>query len=219
MSKFIPITPTSLNTMKTCPKQFEAKYITKEVEFKETPATIWGNEVHKAMELNLKDNTPLPPTMAFLLPWVERFKATDGELYSETKLAVDSHNNPTDWYNRYLGGIVDVMIVNKEKGTAFIGDLKTGKYKPDETQLTILIKCAFATFPEVTKINASLFYPHINQVMPMKARRDTFEPVTLMRDIRNNEAELEAGTFMPRPNGLCRQWCDVFSCPHNGRNK
>lgn len=38
--KFIPITPSTLNTMNTCPRQFEAKYVTKEVEFKESEHII-----------------------------------------------------------------------------------------------------------------------------------------------------------------------------------
>ena len=48
----------SLTNFETCPRQFKLLKIDKVVPFKETEAIRHGNEVHKALELRLKDKTP-----------------------------------------------------------------------------------------------------------------------------------------------------------------
>ena len=32
------------------------------------------------------------------------------------------------------------------------------------------------------------------------------------------EAAYDNDVWNPKPSGLCRQWCQVVECPHNGRN-
>ena len=54
----------SLSNFEQCPKQFKLIKIDKVVPFKETDAIRHGNEVHKALELRLKDKTPLPTKYA-----------------------------------------------------------------------------------------------------------------------------------------------------------
>ena len=41
---------TSMSCFATCPRQYEAKYVTKEVKFEQGEAAAWGDEVHKALE-------------------------------------------------------------------------------------------------------------------------------------------------------------------------
>lgn len=221
MTKFIPITPTTLSALQTCPKQFEAKYITKEVTFQETQATIWGNKCHKAMEDALTLDIPIPSEMAFLTPWVDKLKKAEGTLLAETKLAIDKAGNPSDWFSRYLGGIADVVVVNQDR--AFIGDLKTGKFRGDPQQLTILTKCILANYPEVDKVNATLFYPHLDRLASFKTTRATFptspQNEALEVELIRYEKVLEKGEFKPKPSGLCSKWCDVMSCEHNGKNR
>lgn len=215
MAKFIPISPTSLSTMNTCPRQFEAKYITKEVVFKETPATIWGNRAHKALEDGIKSGATPPAEFSFLQPYIAKFRSFDGIVMSETELAIDRDGNPCSWRDRYLGGRADVVTI---KGShAFIGDLKTGKFKADNLQLSVLTKCLFANYPQVRTVTASLFYPHEHRLHTVNSKRDTVKYTELEADIAHYEAVLEQDKFLPKPNGLCRAWCDVTSCPHNGR--
>lgn len=221
MKKIIPITPTSLNTMMTCPRQFEAKYVTKEVKFQETAATIWGNRLHKAMEDNIKRGTAFSDEAMSLKPWVDAFKAKaqaeNAQLLSETKLAIDPEGNPTSWRDRYIGGIADVVILGEKQ--AFIGDLKTGKKRDDPTQLTILAKCLYATYPKIERINAALFYPHLPDFIRFTTKRTTFDDTTLMAQIKEYIRIQEEYDYKPKPSGLCGKWCDVVSCQFNGRNK
>ena len=32
------------------------------------------------------------------------------------------------------------------------------------------------------------------------------------------ESAFENDTWNPNPSGLCKAWCPVLECPHNGRN-
>ncbi len=45
----VPASPTSLGTFLTCPRQFQAKYITKEVVFQPTEASLFGDRGHKGL--------------------------------------------------------------------------------------------------------------------------------------------------------------------------
>lgn len=38
------ISPTKLQTFKTCPYQYYAKYVSKEVKFADTPHTVFGTD-------------------------------------------------------------------------------------------------------------------------------------------------------------------------------
>ena len=58
--KLMPQSPTSVSTFNTCPKQYQAKYITKEVTFQPTEATERGTRWHKQLEDRLRDKLALP---------------------------------------------------------------------------------------------------------------------------------------------------------------
>ena len=50
----------ALDTFKTCPRQYEAKYVSKSVQEEKSEQMLWGERVHKAFELRQLDGTPLP---------------------------------------------------------------------------------------------------------------------------------------------------------------
>ena len=59
--------PTSLQTFLTCPKQYHAKYITKEVKFEQNDHATFGDLVHKSIENYLKHQEPLPTILLALV--------------------------------------------------------------------------------------------------------------------------------------------------------
>ena len=79
--------PTSLQTFLTCPKQYHAKYITKEVKFEQNDHATFGDLVHKSIENYLKHQEPLPTILHDLQPTLDKM----GQVLfgAETKLAVD----------------------------------------------------------------------------------------------------------------------------------
>lgn len=213
--KFIPITPSTLNVMTTCPRQFEAKYVTKEVEFKESEQIIWGNKVHKAFENRIALKTELPEEMEALEPWAQSFEALGGKIMAEVNLAITEDGQPTSWRDRYMGARADLVVIKGD--VAFVGDLKTGKLRKEDTQLNILTTCLYGVHPQVKQITAALFYPFIDELYGFTTRRETFTTPKLDADIARYKQILEDDAFTPTPNGLCRGWCDVMSCEFNGR--
>lgn len=216
---FIPITQTTLSTMQLCPRQYEAKYILKTLPYEPSAAAEEGQRAHKALEEALTLGAPMPPEFQYLTPYANTFLGQGGTVRAETKFAIDHAGNPSDWYARHMGGIADVVVLKGDH--AFVGDLKTGKFNQDRQQLTILTKCLLANYPHVNRVSAALFFPKVGKLFGFKVTREAFthtsDAKALEREVKIYERVLDAGEFKPKPNGLCKQWCGVLTCEHNGR--
>ncbi len=109
----------SLQVFDTCPRQYEAKYITKDVPYVQSPAAKRGDDVHHALEGYLKSGgmTRLPADMAAYTKyadWVlDRADKGGGTVLAERMLAVDADLNPVAYKSRsrWMGGKIDVSIV------------------------------------------------------------------------------------------------------------
>ena len=229
MAKLFRITPTSLNTMITCPRQFEAKYITREVKFQQTEATIFGTLVHESIEAHLRHGTPLVPEAEFCAPfveWVKRLAAAPGaELLIEHKMgnaAPWDPNNPhapRSWKDAGYGGIADVVVIDHAAKRVFIIDWKTGKKaKDDPTQAHILAMCAASQPGWYRDVTTHWVFVKPQQVVSHRFNMQTLHPVHATEvALWNWRDAVVKNEFQPTPNGLCKQWCDVVSCPFNGR--
>ena len=63
----------------TCPRKYEGTYVTKEVPYTETEATIYGTELHKAAEDYIGEGTPLNSKFAWLQATLDRLNAIPGD--------------------------------------------------------------------------------------------------------------------------------------------
>lgn len=212
---FVPASPTSLGTYLTCPRQFQAKYITKEVVFQPTAASEHGDRGHKALEARLKFGTPLPEEFEDVEPFAAAIESRDGDLYLEQRLPWTRDGRACTWRDRYAGGIADWLLVAGDR--AWLGDYKFGKYKTDPLQLHILILGVFAHFPDVQHVTAALIFMRTGQLFEIEAGREDVTLRTVAADMARYEAAQESGAYPPRPNGLCRQWCQVRNCVFHGR--
>ena len=66
----------ALTAFETCPRRFELTRVTRQVKEPQTEATIWGNEVHKALELFAKDGKPLPKNLKSMRDTLRRYSLT-----------------------------------------------------------------------------------------------------------------------------------------------
>lgn len=206
--------PTSLQTFLTCPKQYHAKYVTKEVKFKQNAYAIFGDLVHKSIEDYLKDNTPLPSILEPMKPFLD--KMLHCFVGAETKLAVDKEGNAVDFFDKaaYQRCIVDAIVGNPDDYIICI-DWKTGKKRDAQTQHDFIKKCAKAKFPNA-KITTFFIYLFMGE---SDRQEYNGEPLSSLGDKMNQLVGAYAtDTFQPRPSGLCKKWCDVLSCPYNGKN-
>lgn len=209
--------PTSLQTFLTCPKQYHAKYITKEVKFQQNPHAEFGDLVHKSIENFLMHGEELPELLKPVQPNLEQMKKV---LYgAETKLAVTKEGKPCTFFdkNAYQRCIVDAILTSADKRTIICIDWKTGKHRDAQTQHDFIKKCASAHFPEAQEVVTLFVY-----LMQGTSDRQVYKPgsplIELDRDMNKLAGAYAVQSFPPEPSGLCKKWCDVLSCPHNGRS-
>lgn len=222
-SNTIAISHTSLSTYQTCPKQYHAKYITKEVKFQQTEATIYGNRMHEAMEHRLRNKTPLPEEFASLEGVAATVEHMKGNLMVEMELAITRDLTPTQFFAKdvWLRGKADVMVFDTETGALRIFDWKTGKPKKEMQQLKIMALAAFYSLKYVKKIRVAFVYTKTGDV---DAQDFTAEQIPeIVAEVQQETNRLEKAhdnnLFPPQPNGLCKNWCQVTSCQFAGKGR
>lgn len=233
--KLMPQSPTSVSTFNTCPKQYQAKYITKEVKFQPTEATERGTRWHKQLEDRLRDKLSLPEETAQFEPLIKRLEMMKGDKLPETKLAITEDFKPCDYKQRWYGGTADVIVLNHEEKKAVIFDYKTGKVKDNEDfrkQLTTYALMAFIAYPHITQIRVAYIFLDAMEYSPVEKgkkgltfyRKDIEEMKSdLAFNIEKIARATERNEWLPNPGGLCRPnkptvnggqpWCQVKSCP------
>lgn len=207
--------PTSLQTFLTCPRQYEAKYITKEVVFEPNEHSKFGDLVHKSLEYYLKYREPLPSLLAPLMPTLDRMLPI--LVGVEMKLGVDFERRATSFYddNAYQRCVVDAIVGDPERHVVCI-DWKTGKKRDARVQHDFIKRCVKAKYPEarITTLFVYLFEGTSD-------RQEYYGGQLNGMDDSLNElfkAHIRH-EFPPTPSGLCGKWCDVMSCEFNGRRQ
>ena len=127
----------SLSNFEQCPRQYKLLKIDKVVPFKETEAIRHGNEVHKALELRLKDKTPLPAKYAQYESMVAKLDKPG--VFVEAEYALTRNLEPCGWWDKscWVRGKVDAGVKAKDK--VLIVDWKTGKMKPESASSNCLL--------------------------------------------------------------------------------
>lgn len=226
-----PVSPTHLATFRTCPRQYQAKYVTKELPYVETEATRYGIRWHAAIEARLKSKIPLPEEFAGMESLAQSVEEMPGQLYVEEKMAIVRDGRPTTWKGdtTWLRAVLDCVKVNFDERHAVLLDWKTGKYRPnftdkEEEQLLVNSLLIMQVFKNIDTVYASAVFTAARTVWPEsgplvfhKADRDELYG-RFLPTVARLEAAYESNVWNPRPNGLCKEYCGVTSCVHNGKN-
>lgn len=87
--------------------------ISKVVKEPQSEAMTHGNDTHKALELNIRDGTPLPAKYDRYIPIVEAVKATPGVKQAETKFGLTRDLKPTEFFaaDVWVRGVLDLTIL------------------------------------------------------------------------------------------------------------
>lgn len=215
--KFFGQSPSSIGTFDTCPRKYEGSYITREAVWKETEANAYGIRMHTAAEGALIHQQPVPEEFAQLQPVMEQVRQWP-RLFVEKEFAVDAQWKPTEWKYRWLGARIDVASWGDGK-KARVLDWKTGKPRDDYLQLDINAALLLSISGTVERVTAAYLYTRTESLSKrVYLRADLPElRATLAQKIIRIQAAHEAKNFPPQPNGLCRNYCEVFSCEFNGR--
>lgn len=213
----------SLKMYENCPKRYYHQRITKEVSDSGSEATRYGERVHKALEERLLDDNVLSQeTIQYeaLCNSIAKMKEHPdfSELLLEEKLTVTEDFTPTGWWSddAWLRSILDVLVLFKDK--AIVMDWKTGKRRPDFTQLEMFALQVFSHFPHINRVTTSFVWlKDMKQDKRSYCRELSFEmQVDLNGRIDRINKSLENDDFPAKPSGLCRwcpcyEWCDYAS--------
>lgn len=209
----------SLKDFINCPRQFYEIKVAQNFTKSVSEQMLYGTEVHKALEDYVKDGSPLPKNYERYKKFVDPLLTINGERYAEYQMALDQNRKPCsfDASEYWVRGIVDLLIVDNDR--AFIVDYKTGSARnPDPNQLKLMALMAYAHFPSIDTIKASLmFVAHSTLVFEEYKREDqeklwaTFQPT-----LNRLQMAYDNNLWPENPNFLCRKWCPVTTCRFNG---
>jgi len=207
-----------LKNYETCPKRHFHCDIQKDVVEEESEALMYGNAVHKALAERLSKGTPLGEPFKHLEPWAAKLLTNDGNLLVEQKYAIRSDFGPTEFFAKdaWYRGIGDVVKIVGP--VALILDWKTGKVLEDSQQLALMAACVFAHYPDVQKVRSEFVWLKEDATTRADFAREDMPRVwnNLLPRVKSLESAYTSMSFPPKPGNLCRRWCPVKQCPHNG---
>jgi CRISPR/Cas system-associated exonuclease Cas4 (RecB family) len=211
MAKPIAHSYSSISSFETCPKRHYIIKVAKEVTEPPTEALTWGNTVHKALELRLRDGTELPAKLSKYEQYAKKLTAMSGSLLVEEEIALTRDFERVGWWDRaaWLRGKLDVAVVDGTK--AAILDWKTGSRKPDNDQLNLFAGLAFAVLPDVQTVSTGFIWLKEGKFDKRVFTREQTPVIWqdfLPRIERVERAHAE-NKWPAKPSGLCRAYCPV----------
>lgn len=210
----------SLTLFEQCPHKYYRLRVARDIKEPESEAMKFGRQVHMAAEYAIRDGTPVPRAYAFLDPYVERMKATQGTKLTEYKMGLTRDLKPCEFFAKdvWVRGVADLVILRGHKALSW--DWKTGKADyPDTDQLQLMAIMLFRHFPEVKQIGGGLLFVLHKRTVVFNMERETAKPALaawVARAIKLERA-YEGDAWPRKQNFTCKNWCPVMDCPFNGR--
>lgn len=220
MSKVLPWSYSSLTAYENCPFRYCQEKILKVIPRKVYAEANEGVQKHEAIELYLKGEKPMSDIVLRKLVDSTLRDLEHAHFKYEHKLAITKDRQPCEWDdpNCYHRGILDVMYVHPEQSSAYIFDWKNGKVNEYSEQLKANSICVMAHYPHVTTINTQYVWMKFGKVTAAKVFKDFSDSTwaKFVKRVDKLEDALVTDTWPKRPSGLCKKYCPVVSCEHNG---
>lgn len=211
-----------LKDFEGCARRFHEVKVLKRYPFRDTPQTLYGKDVHKAIEDYGKHGTPLPAAFAQYKPVVDAVMSKPGRKMFEHEMGVTNDLRPCGFKDAeaWVRGIADFMSIDDDNLTAWVADWKTGSNKyPDTDQLALMSLMVFVHFPHIRRVNSALMFIVKESMVKHRMERDDADAV--WQRYRERVAKLEAAhehnVWNPTQSGLCKQYCPVLTCEFNGK--
>jgi ATP-dependent exoDNAse (exonuclease V) beta subunit len=211
----------ALSSFETCAKKHYHTRVKKDVKEEESEQMKWGNQVHKALEDRVRDGVALPKGMEKWESLLQRLLDRPGTPIAEQQMCLDKTLAPTTWFakNAWARAIVDFAILDGDKALAL--DWKTGKPKEDHDQMMMFAAFMFHHYPELDRvITGYVWLAYGNRVTTQAYYRSDLPKIwqEFLPRVKRYQIAHDNNDFKPNPSGLCRKWCPVLSCVHNGRS-
>lgn len=209
----------ALDAYNTCPKRYY--HVSIKRDFKEDfgAEADYGSKAHKFFEDYLIRGKALPLDLFHHKRFLDQLKNAPGEQFGEQKLGLTADFAPTGFFDSDIWGRAIIDYLKVKGNTAVIVDHKfTKKIKDDTQQLLIFILFTAAYFPEVKKFHAMFYWAKQKKFTAVQHTREDLPALWngIIPRIRNLEKAQANCEFPPKESGLCKKYCPVTSCPHNG---
>lgn len=204
----------SIKDFQGCPRRFNEVRILKKYKQDETEAMRYGTEVHKAFELFLMEDIPLPAAFKKYQRFVDPLSKVDGKILCEQKMGIRADFTPCGFFDDdvWFRGIPDYLALNEVTGVARVGDFKTGKSSrfADTAQLELMAAMVMIHYPTIKRVKGALLFVVAGDVIVASYER------TQLSDILSKwagyagqiEESLDNAVWNPKPSGLCK-FCPV----------
>jgi hypothetical protein len=210
----LPWSYTGLDKFVTCPKQFYEVKVIKRIKDVQGEDAKWGDRVHKAFELHLRDGVALDPELAKYQSYLDAIKRVKGTMHVELEMALDTSLQPCAYFgpNVWVRGVCDVLHLQGTRALAM--DHKTGKRKVDSKQMKLMALMIFATFAEVQEVKVGFFWLKTSEKDTDKFKRTDISRLWLefMPALQQYKEAFRNDIWQPRQSGLCYGWCPVTTC-------
>jgi hypothetical protein len=211
-----------IKAFETCARQFHDTKVVKLYPREETEQTLYGTNMHEQCELFIKDARPLDDSFKFLQPVLDKLAAMPGRKFPELEMALTEKLEVCDFKadNYWVRGIADLVVVDDDNMTARVFDYKSGSDRyPDTDQLMLMSLMLFKHFPHIKRVSGALLFVLKGTMSKYRVERE--QEHDLWWRWRERVAKLDAAHFHDRwpekSSGLCRKYCPVTGCHHNGR--
>lgn len=221
-------TYSKIKNYETCPSRHWHMDLAKDVKEELSPEMLRGNSLHGAMASRVRSGVKLPVEFRYMEPWAEKLSRVTDPLQIiqvELRLGIGRDLEPKLMMEKgaYIRGVLDYLkLVPSRTPGAFIAhlvDYKTGKPKEDFIQLAINALMVFTHYPDVIKLRADFLWTEYNDTSHETFDRDEMQDVwnELLPRVQAHENACATKNFPVKPGGLCKEYCLVRSCEHNGK--
>lgn len=218
MTKKLAWSYSALTAFETCPHRYWITRVAKTVKEPQTEATMWGNQVHKALEQRMC-GFPLPKSMESYEKFAVSILNKGGRVETEQKIAVNAAFQPTGYFatDVWCRAVTDVTV-EKEK-SMFVGDWKTGKRTENSEQLRLSAAMSFAFKPYIEKVTVAFIWLNDGGLTVDKFVRDDAVGIWqgFLPRVNRLQHAMDTNTWPKNPSGLCKKHCPVTSCEFNGK--
>lgn len=226
MSSVLPWSWTSYNDYNTCPRRFYEVRLAKNFTEPGGEYLEWGKEVHKAFELGIGHNVPMPANMKQWEHIRVQLVNSPGEKYVEQKTAVDANFKACEFFDKggYNRGVDDYVGIHGSKGLSI--DWKTGKKGKFSLQLALSAARLFAKFEQLSVITTAYFWTQTNEWTKAVYHRTDIPGIweAVREGVHQMQWSEENNAWPAKPSGLCKKsrkpgssymGCPVKTCPHS----
>jgi hypothetical protein len=212
----------ALKSFEQCARQYHEVKVLKKHPFRDTPQTLYGKDVHKAIEDYGREGTPIPDAYAQFNDVVDAIMRKPGRKLYEHEMGLRADMTPCGFNDsdRWVRGIADMLIINDDNLTARVVDWKTGSDKyPDRDQLVLMSLMVFAHFPHIREVKSALVFLVKGSMTTHSMSRDDIEPAwwQYKERVAKLEAAYDTGVWNPKQSPLCG-WCPCTNCPFNPKH-